>query len=413
MSSINTHPFTFTVVKNQFGVPMSAIRRAFLIEDKWDDWGQFETLFKLILFDEFGTRHEPGYVKVGMFNLIGAAKASPPPNTARKAWIPDQFSQLPDTHFSLGQDESYYTVIAELSDDLRDRILEGLHDLVADSELWKRARQEEVILQSLLRSVKRRSVEGQFRRILAGGARLTPYSLKYTSPRQTGSDQPGFILSFDVIPDSNPPTNIHVLIGPNGVGKTHLLHLMTKALVGEPSVSRRAGKFSSNSDIDASAPITNLVSVSFSAFDNFELLKERRPIKEAEPEDYILYSYIGLRRVNNTGKGLGTPKTGTMLTAEFVKTAKACFQGARLKRWRRALETLEVDPIFKAANVSGLSEHAADLSRIRKPAAALFRGLSAGHKIVLLTMSRLVETVDEQTLVLLDEPEAHLHTPLL
>lgn len=42
-----------------------------------------------------------------------------------------------------------------------------------------------------------------------------------------------------------------------------------------------------------------------------------------------------------------------------------------------------------------------------------FKALSAGHKIVLLTLTRLVEKVEEKTLVLIDEPEAHLHPPLL
>lgn len=42
-----------------------------------------------------------------------------------------------------------------------------------------------------------------------------------------------------------------------------------------------------------------------------------------------------------------------------------------------------------------------------------FRHLSDGHKAVLLTITRLVETVEERTLVVLDEPEAHLHPPLL
>lgn len=46
-------------------------------------------------------------------------------------------------------------------------------------------------------------------------------------------------------------------------------------------------------------------------------------------------------------------------------------------------------------------------------ASAWFGRLSSGHKIVLLTMVRLVDTVEERTLVLLDEPEAHLHPPLL
>lgn len=39
--------------------------------------------------------------------------------------------------------------------------------------------------------------------------------------------------------------------------------------------------------------------------------------------------------------------------------------------------------------------------------------LSSGHGSVLLTLTRLVELVDEKTLVLIDEPESHLHPPLL
>ncbi|MXW87565.1 MAG: ATP-binding protein, partial [Boseongicola sp. SB0667_bin_21] len=37
----------------------------------------------------------------------------------------------------------------------------------------------------------------------------------------------------------------------------------------------------------------------------------------------------------------------------------------------------------------------------------------SGHKVVLLTVTKLVEKVEERTLVLMDEPEAHLHPPLL
>ena len=39
--------------------------------------------------------------------------------------------------------------------------------------------------------------------------------------------------------------------------------------------------------------------------------------------------------------------------------------------------------------------------------------LSSGHGIILLTIVRLVEMLEEKTLVLLDEPESHLHPPLL
>jgi ABC-type sulfate/molybdate transport systems ATPase subunit len=51
--------------------------------------------------------------------------------------------------------------------------------------------------------------------------------------------------------------------------------------------------------------------------------------------------------------------------------------------------------------------------RVQTDASSIFRQLSSGHKIVLLMITRLVETVEERSLVLLDEPEAHLHPPLL
>lgn len=42
-----------------------------------------------------------------------------------------------------------------------------------------------------------------------------------------------------------------------------------------------------------------------------------------------------------------------------------------------------------------------------------FSSLSSGHKIAILTTASLVRYVEDKTLVLLDEPETHLHPPLL
>lgn len=49
----------------------------------------------------------------------------------------------------------------------------------------------------------------------------------------------------------------------------------------------------------------------------------------------------------------------------------------------------------------------------RGAVAPILSRMSSGHAIVLLTITRLVATVEEKTLVLLDEPESHLHPPLL
>lgn len=104
-----------------------------------------------------------------------------------------------------------------------------------------------------------------------------------------------------------------------------------------------------------------------------------------------------------------------------MKSVRLCRNGARAARWRHALEMLEADPIFKDADVAALADdmqtNADDDSDIAhdfaRRASSLFRRLSSGHKIVLLTITRLVETVEERSLVLIDEPETHLHPPLL
>ena len=69
---------------------------------------------------------------------------------------------------------------------------------------------------------------------------------------------------------------------------------------------------------------------------------------------------------------------------------------------------LEADPIFKESEVVRLAKIQQKQS-VQRRSESIFKRLSSGHKIVLLTITRLVEVVEEKTLVLIDEPEAHLH----
>ena len=71
----------------------------------------------------------------------------------------------------------------------------------------------------------------QFRRIIAGQAVLTPYRFSYTRNFEN-VNTPSLRLDFDISPESTPPTNVHVLIGANGVGKSMLLRDFVKAARG-------------------------------------------------------------------------------------------------------------------------------------------------------------------------------------
>ncbi|WP_329560884.1 ATP-binding protein [Streptomyces uncialis] len=370
-----------------------------MVTDDWDDWFQFNTQYDLRYQDEHGDIHDVGQVKIGQFDM--AADQSRPD-------LPSTFSQLDNRFFSVGQDDSYYQSLNRLGSKVRDEILRGLHDIALDSALYTRALRENVTGTSLLRSVSRATVEIQFRRLARGGRRLSRYHFTYELPSTPRSQQPALSLEFEVVPESEPPTNIHVLIGRNGVGKTHLLNHMARALADPHADPEEVGTFTMRgSDRNR---LANLVSVTFSAFDPFEPISQPRD----KTKVVLPYAYIGLKRIGSKvdGKPL-PPKDPRALASEFTKSVQVCVQGARLVRWRRALEMLEADPIFSDARVADLAESAADAADLAERASLLYRNLSSGHKIVLLTITRLVETVEESSLVLLDEPEAHLHPPLL
>ncbi len=363
--------------------------------DSWDDY-RYRTSYRMTYFALDGTRHAIGTVKIGQEGLT---------THAHSVDLPSFFERLPRDCFSLGQDTDYYENLNRLGLQIRQEILQALRDIALDPEIRQEALKHEVTGISLMRFVSLATIQGQLNRLANGGLRLTQYSFSYRAPRVRGVDPVS--LSFEVVPESKPPTNVHVLIGRNGVGKTRLLQYMSRSVV--EGNSDMVGEFDTDASTDRA--FANLVSVSFSAFDEFEPLSEKRD----QTKVGIPFSYVGLK-----WKSLGAdgkpraPKSPGELSTEFVDSVRNCRIDPRRRRWMRAIETLESDPIFEAAEVRTLAEgdeEAWDIVKLE--ASRMFKDLSSGHKIVLLTITRLVELVQERSLVLLDEPEAHLHPPLL
>ena len=318
--------------------------------------------------------------------------------------LPPDFDSLDSDFFSVGQDVSYYEKLNRLGDEIREKVLGGLNDIAFNNELYSKVGRLPITRRSLLRDVTTMSVEGQYRRLALGNSSLSTYDFSYTAPRKKGSSVPAMTLEFHVEPKSNPPTNIHVLIGRNGVGKTHLLNSMIGSIL-KDSNSERRSSVTSNSRI-AGQIFANLVFVSFSAFDSSE------PVPERTNDRRMNYSYIGLKRESASQKTGAITKSPTILKNEFVKSIEACRKGSKYERWKRALAVLEYDLIFKEAEIASIAD-IEGITEFKEYAATIFNKLSSGHKIVLLTITRLVETVEERSLVFIDEPETHLHPPLL
>jgi predicted ATPase len=385
----------FKILSRDQYPPDDGVNEVYLRIDYWNDF-DFVTMFDLIIFDGNSDKLEVGSVKIG---FQGQKKGE---RTYQK--LPDSFAGLPDGYFSLGQDLEYYKNLYDFTtaEYLR-QILFNLKDVVSDPRNLDRARNEDVFSTSLMRSVSMSTIEGQYTRILEGGVPLSEYNFCFIKPDSDGTA--GIELGFIVDPGSKPNTNIHAIIGRNGVGKTTLLNDMIAAIM-SPSTQSRFCKVLGDSrrPIDKNY-FSSLVSVAFSAFDPFT-----PPEDQHDPELGTRYYYIGLKDQSDESGTL--LKSLSTMRKECVDSLAECFSSkGKLERWQAAITTLESDENFEKMRLGDLAT--LDKLKLNSVATSIVARMSSGHAIVLLIISRLIAKVEEKTLVLLDEPESHLHPPLL
>jgi len=357
----------------------------YLYKDGWNDWFHYYTLFHLHYLDKDGEQHELGSLKIGQRNMTSGIPE-----------VPTVFERLEEDFFSLGQSEDYYENIKKLEHgELRQDILESLRDIAYDLDLYSAVAQEDVTLESLMRDVNETVLKGQFHRIARGGAKLTAYDISY---KLAGQARTNYQLEFHVVPNSSPPTNIHVLIGRNGVGKTHMLLSMIHCL-SHGNQDERYGRFS----LTSNTKFSNFVCVAFSPFDSYPAPDELGDhVKHREK-----YTYIGLG--NNKETRL------EKLENQFIASLNSCSKYKEKRTlWTEIVELLNSDPMFENNGFSDLLNRKYESQEeLISMASELFRHLSSGHKVILLTLTCLISVAVERTLVLIDEPENHLHPPLL
>lgn len=376
-----------------------------LYPDSWDDYG-CKTSFYLIVSDENSSNYKIGSIKIG-YNGQGEGWT--------KELLPPVFSELPDNFYSLGQDAEFYlNLVKAFPDEFIVSLLSALGDLVSDPLRFALAKNEAVVSSSLLRFVNIDSVETQFRRILRREAPLTEYNFSF---KKGASDRySGVAIDFEVNPDTKPSSNIHVLIGRNGVGKTTLLNDMADTLLQNRGSLSCSGQFYWSTSSEESEKLPNsyfagLVSVSFSAFDPFN-----PPSDRTDANGGMRYYYVGLKKRKGANDGEHSElKDKSDLSGDFTGSLNICFAlSAKRNRWLKAVKKLESDPNFAEMGLCDLEYiYYNNQDQFTEKASNVFSRLSSGHAIVLLTVTKLVEAVEERTLVLFDEPEGHLHPPLL
>lgn len=377
--------------------PINARNLVCLTIDGWNDYS-FVTMFFMNVFDHNGEEHRIGDIKIG---FKGQEKSITTYRQIQENFPNNAFDSLPDDFFSLGQDVDFYVKLMKLPNEIGIQILDKLNDIAYKPDILPNIQNESVLNTSLMRGIREQTITEQFSRVLNGNAPLSNFEFYFN---RNETDKMGDIsLEFKVKANSQPSTNIHAIIGRNGVGKTTLLNGMIKSFIDISYDSEGAfyqenplGFFSSQKFKKIGNDyFSHLVAVSFSVFDPF--------IPNNDEAKH--YHYIGLKESNEKLK-----EPEAYFERDFWESFDICRSlFAKRERWLNAIKNLESDDNFAEMQLSEFMNEFSNREDILK----VVKRMSSGHASVLLIMTQLVATVEEKTLVLLDEPESHLHPPLL
>jgi len=357
-----------------------------LARDNWDDYG-FKTSFEAEIHLGPGKTVDLRAVKI----LKRSQESGP-------TQLDSSFTALDDTYCSLGQELAYYESLQELPDDIRDDYLHGLRDAAANPAIAAQFEEEPGFGTSLLRSGSAARALEDAPALLQGHVG-SDEPLEFVFHTKFGANEFGVPFRFRQIEEL--PGRMNAVIGYNGTGKTQLLaNLAWVAKADLRSRNDDAGIARYGRLDPVGIRFGRVVAISYSAFDTFDLPRG------ATEDDQAGYTYCGLRRHDQEGATTGLKEPDEIIT-EIADALRRIDTPGRRESLHDALEPLREEPSFKRAGYDLDLLAGEDLWREE------FELLSTGHKISVNIIVQLVAALQQNSLVLLDEPEAHLHPPLL
>ena len=370
-----------------------------LQNDNWDDYG-YETLF-----------HSKVYLSHDWVVDLRGVKILKIHQEGGRTPIEDSFDGLDDSYCSLGQELAYYERLMTIPEDRRLQYLTALRDAAADATIRDRFRREPGFETSLLRS-------GPAGRALEDAAALlqgvddSDDDLSFTFYTRFGSNE--FATSFKYLAVEHLPGRINAVIGYNGTGKTKLLANLAWVASTELNLRKQEDKIREYGRIEPDGlRFGHVITIAYSAFDTFAV-----PPPNTQQ---FGYSYCGLRKEphelgdqaaerEDQPTGRDKPSIELKNPDEIAEDIGSALLRIDTPDRRRALNDA-MQPIRDEPSVAraGYSLDLLENDEWRQE----FDELSTGHKISVNIIVQLVGWLQQRSLVLIDEPEAHLHPPLL
>lgn len=337
-----------------------------LSSDNWDDYGR-RTTFDLTYWAEDK-----------QYQCIGTVKIMTAEHLTTKNVIPTEFTELSNNFCSLGQNEEYYAKIKGMFPESYRSIMFALRDAAYFSVLADSYQYTISFQKSLLRSDNAQRAFRNAHCILEGIDLKNRYNFTLQAKIPCYDGNIPVELSFGNIDDARNLDRVKALIGENGAGKSSILYSLAEALHNSDD---------SMFENEHRPDFSKVIAISYSIFDNlFQLTKKSS----------FNFVYCGLRNRDNE------LLSETDKESRLKRSLDEIVYKHRIYDYHLTLKEVVdeglLEVVFKQHNEIDKNKF---LELINK--------MSSGQAMITSIITELYAHIRDNSLILFDEPEVHLH----
>lgn len=341
---------------------------------------------------DYKTRYHLYYYKDGKSSFIGEVKIMKKDAIDTSEVLPSQFYSLDESFCSLGNGNEYYRNIAKVFPQAAYLYLGELRDAALYTSVQKRFERDYIFKKSLLRDNVAELALRMGRYLIYGRENdETAYSFEYRYTPKYNDDGTETELKFNFSHIRLPYKRIYTLIGENGVGKTTLMKNLIYDIVQDNRKSEE------RHFIGLPPLFSSVIAITYSPFDIYPLNDDK------ELSNRIIdYEYCGLLKHEFVLKNIKDRVETLSSNIELALSRTTDFID---RLWQKMMEK-----VFSEGRLDSIFSNPPMRTKVDKDKLMnLYQNCSSGETIYLESVTAILAKIRLNSILLIDEPEQHLH----